>query len=139
MTILVSRNDAKAIATSPTGVPYNGASRPSGQAATSAADSERNEIQLIARIKGGDVEAFYELVRPYERAVFLAASSLVRNDAMSSTSVSTKLQRSSASRKQTSKPDSAVLDCRCGTRSRPASMAPGVEDEHTKKSGPFDP
>ncbi len=24
----------------------------------------------IARIKGGDLEAFYELVRPYERAVF---------------------------------------------------------------------
>src|SRR5438270_14037809 len=27
------------------------------------------------------VEAFYELVRPYERAVFLAALSLVKNDA----------------------------------------------------------
>src|SRR3974377_861504 len=42
---------------------------------------ERPEGDLIALIKGGDVEAFYELVRPYERAVFLAASSLVRNDA----------------------------------------------------------
>ena len=42
---------------------------------------ERPEGDLIARIKGGDVEAFYELVRPYERAVFLAALSLVKNDA----------------------------------------------------------
>src|SRR5467141_51126 len=42
---------------------------------------ERSERELIARIKGGDVEAFYELVRPYERAVFLAALSLVKNDA----------------------------------------------------------
>src|SRR5713226_7086532 len=42
---------------------------------------ERREAELIARVKGGDVEAFYELVRPYERAVFLAALSLVRNDA----------------------------------------------------------
>jgi RNA polymerase sigma-70 factor (ECF subfamily) len=42
---------------------------------------ERSEGDLIARIKGGDVEAFYELVRPYERAVFLAALSLVKNDA----------------------------------------------------------
>jgi RNA polymerase sigma-70 factor (ECF subfamily) len=48
---------------------------------TSAADSDRNEAQLIARIKGGDAEAFYQLVHPYERAVFLAAVSLVKNDA----------------------------------------------------------
>jgi RNA polymerase sigma-70 factor, ECF subfamily len=81
MTMPLSRNDAKAIASSPTGMPYDGASRPSDRAARSATDSERHEVQLIARIKGGDVEAFYELVLPYERAVFLAASSLVRNDA----------------------------------------------------------
>jgi RNA polymerase sigma-70 factor (ECF subfamily) len=43
--------------------------------------AEKCEAELIARIKGGDVEAFYELVRPYERAVFLAALSLVQNDA----------------------------------------------------------
>ena len=42
---------------------------------------ERIEAELIARILGGDVEAFYQLVHPYERAVFLAALSLVRNDA----------------------------------------------------------
>src|SRR6266571_5692587 len=42
---------------------------------------ERSEAELIARVKGGDVEAFYEMVRPYERAVFLAALSLVKNDA----------------------------------------------------------
>ena len=122
MTNLVSRNDAKAIATSPTGVPYNGASRPSGQAATSAADSERNEIQLIARIKGGDVEAFYELGRPYERAVFLAASSLVRNDAMSSTSVSTKLQRSSG----LSEANVKTRLCRARLQMRD-SLAPGFD------------
>ncbi len=34
---------------------------------------ERSEAELIARVKGGDVEAFYEMVHPYERAVFLAA------------------------------------------------------------------
>jgi RNA polymerase sigma-70 factor, ECF subfamily len=42
---------------------------------------ERSETELIARVQGGDVEAFYELVRPYERDVFLAAFSLVKNDA----------------------------------------------------------
>src|SRR5258706_647643 len=42
---------------------------------------ERSEAELIARVKRGDVEAFYEMVRPYERAVFLAALSLVKNDA----------------------------------------------------------
>src|SRR5246127_526532 len=42
---------------------------------------EKSEADLIGRVKGGDVEAFYEMVRPYERAVFLAALSLVKNDA----------------------------------------------------------
>ena len=79
--MLLSRNDARAIANSPTRAPHNGASRSSVEVATEGATPERNEAKLIARVKGGDVEAFYELVRPYERAVFLAASSLVRNDA----------------------------------------------------------
>src|SRR5215469_1022118 len=81
MTALLSQSDAKTIANFSATAPYNGASRSSDQAAASTSDSERNEAQLIARIRGGDVDAFYELVRPYERAVFLAASSLVRNDA----------------------------------------------------------
>jgi len=42
---------------------------------------DRKEAELIARVKAGDAEAFYELVHPYERAVFLAALSLVKNDA----------------------------------------------------------
>jgi RNA polymerase sigma-70 factor (ECF subfamily) len=42
---------------------------------------DKNETELIGRVRAGDVEAFYELVRPYERAVFLAALSLVKNDA----------------------------------------------------------
>jgi RNA polymerase sigma-70 factor (ECF subfamily) len=42
---------------------------------------DKDETELIRRVKEGDVEAFYELVRPYERAAFLAALSLVKNDA----------------------------------------------------------
>jgi RNA polymerase sigma-70 factor (ECF subfamily) len=41
---------------------------------------EATEAEVIRRILSGDTEAFYELVRPYERAVFLAALSLVKND-----------------------------------------------------------
>ena len=36
---------------------------------------------LIRRIQGGEMEAFYELVRPYERALFVTALALVKNDA----------------------------------------------------------
>ncbi len=36
---------------------------------------------LIGRVQNGDSDAFFELVRPYERAVFLAALSLMKNDA----------------------------------------------------------
>ena len=81
MSVLLRQNDTKTIANFPAGATYNGASHSSGHATTSASGSERNEAQLIARIRGGEVEAFYELVRPYERAAFVAASSLVRNDA----------------------------------------------------------
>jgi RNA polymerase sigma-70 factor (ECF subfamily) len=77
MTTLLSRNEAKPLPTSPAGLPYTPASR----SATAGDVPERCEAELIARIRGGDVEAFYKLVHPYERAVFLAALSLVRNDA----------------------------------------------------------
>ena len=36
---------------------------------------------LIRRIQGGEVDAFYELVRPYERALFVTALGLLKNDA----------------------------------------------------------
>ncbi|MGA8311939.1 MAG: sigma-70 family RNA polymerase sigma factor [Terriglobales bacterium] len=39
------------------------------------------EQVLIGRVQAGDAEAFYQLVRPYERAVFLAAVAIVKNDA----------------------------------------------------------
>ena len=40
-----------------------------------------SEAGLIARVRAGDTEAFYELVRPHERGIYLAALSIVRNDA----------------------------------------------------------
>ena len=39
------------------------------------------ESRLIRCVNEGNAEAFYELVRPYERAVFLTALSIVKNDA----------------------------------------------------------
>jgi RNA polymerase sigma-70 factor (ECF subfamily) len=39
-----------------------------------------NEGELILRIQGGNAECFYELTRPYERAVFLAALSILKNE-----------------------------------------------------------
>jgi RNA polymerase sigma-70 factor (ECF subfamily) len=39
------------------------------------------EGDLIARVCDGDWEAFHELVRPYERAVYFAAKSVLHNDA----------------------------------------------------------
>jgi len=47
-------------------------------AATSVVSHEQD---LITRVQAGHADAFYELVRPYERAVFLSALSLTRNDA----------------------------------------------------------
>ena len=50
----------------------------SNSAATSVGGFEQD---LIARVQAGQTDVFYELVRPYERAVFLSALSLTRNDA----------------------------------------------------------
>ena len=39
------------------------------------------ELTLVRRVQAGDLNSFYELVRPYERAVLVAARGLVKNDA----------------------------------------------------------
>ena len=43
--------------------------------------SEQTEIQLLETVQQGNVEAFYELVRPWERSVFMTALAIVRNEA----------------------------------------------------------
>jgi RNA polymerase sigma-70 factor (ECF subfamily) len=40
-----------------------------------------NEAGLIARILGGEKELFHELIRPYERMVYLTLLSIVKNEA----------------------------------------------------------
>jgi RNA polymerase sigma-70 factor, ECF subfamily len=39
------------------------------------------EAALIERVRGGEHEAFYDLVRPHERGIYLAALSILNNDA----------------------------------------------------------
>ncbi len=41
--------------------------------------SNPNEMDLICRVLNGEPDVFYELVRPYGRAIFLAALALVKN------------------------------------------------------------
>ena len=40
-----------------------------------------SEAELLARVRGGEHEAFYELVRPYERGIYLTAFAILNNDA----------------------------------------------------------
>src|SRR5215831_11342920 len=42
---------------------------------------ESSEESLIRRVRNGEHEAFYELIRPYERRVYAAAFSITHNDA----------------------------------------------------------
>ena len=39
------------------------------------------DSQIIARVLGGERELFHELIRPYEKSVYLAAYSLLQNEA----------------------------------------------------------
>src|SRR3989442_12880932 len=41
---------------------------------------DTNEAGLIARILAGEKELFHELIRPYERMVFLTLFSIVKNE-----------------------------------------------------------
>lgn len=43
--------------------------------------AEETELDLVQRVLEGDREAFYELVRPCERGVFMAALGIVGNEA----------------------------------------------------------
>jgi RNA polymerase sigma-70 factor, ECF subfamily len=82
MTNLRIEDDSKQLPANPAATMYaSRAPRPPARTVLAENPLERIEAELIARVKGGDVEAFYEMVRPYERAVFLAALSLVKNDA----------------------------------------------------------
>jgi len=48
---------------------------------TASLQADSMETQLIDRCLGGDHEAFYELMRPYERAVYFAAMGVLNNPA----------------------------------------------------------
>lgn len=48
---------------------------------TTAMNSMTTEQELLRRAQAGDGEAFYELVRPCERSVFMAALSITGNEA----------------------------------------------------------
>lgn len=65
-----------------------GGSAGSAQAATQASVTLMTQLQLdltepelIRRVRDGDKEAFYSLVRPYQRSIFFAAWSVLNNDA----------------------------------------------------------
>ena len=49
--------------------------------ANSETEVMRDESALIERIRGGEKALFYELVRPYERSVYLSAYSVLHNQA----------------------------------------------------------
>ncbi len=42
---------------------------------------QANETMLIRRVRDGEHELFYELIRPYERRVYAAAFAILRNEA----------------------------------------------------------
>ncbi|MGH9649547.1 MAG: sigma-70 family RNA polymerase sigma factor [Terriglobales bacterium] len=43
--------------------------------------TQHDEAALIERIRGGEKELYYELIRPHERSVYLAAYAIVKNEA----------------------------------------------------------
>jgi RNA polymerase sigma-70 factor (ECF subfamily) len=55
---------------------------PLGSSVHRLSESDRtDEAQLIERVRNGEHELFYELIRPYERRVYAATFSILRNPA----------------------------------------------------------
>lgn len=65
-----------------TGVPQiAGCAQNRANRAPGARSISANESELISRVIAGAVSSFHELIRPYERSVYLVALSLLRNEA----------------------------------------------------------
>jgi RNA polymerase sigma-70 factor, ECF subfamily len=56
-------------------------SEPEGTSVPRSDPGQEHEAFLIGRIQGGERELFYELIRPYERRVFVIAFAILRNEA----------------------------------------------------------
>jgi RNA polymerase sigma-70 factor, ECF subfamily len=54
---------------------------PEKQTSLDTPAEQRNEGVLIRRVRDGERDLFYELIRPYERRVFAAAFAILRNEA----------------------------------------------------------
>jgi RNA polymerase sigma-70 factor (ECF subfamily) len=54
---------------------------PETTASLGNASESRDEEALIRRIREGEAELFYELIRPYERRVYAATLAILRNEA----------------------------------------------------------
>ena len=52
-----------------------------GNIGRDSAESEADEKKLVEEVLAGNVERFYELVRPCERLVYLAAQEILQNEA----------------------------------------------------------
>ena len=65
------------------GVTFSGsrALGPVGKMSTAEPQLRPNEADIIERVCRGEQEAFYELVRPYERMIYATAISIVKNPA----------------------------------------------------------
>ena len=55
-------------------------SKPKGALRTRMPATVEREKELIARIIAGETDLFHELIRPYERMVYLSILTMLRND-----------------------------------------------------------
>jgi RNA polymerase sigma-70 factor, ECF subfamily len=61
--------------------PKDGVTDPLTRTTATPSQLQTEEANLVKRVCDGDLEAFYELVRPYERLIYATAISVVKNAA----------------------------------------------------------
>jgi RNA polymerase sigma-70 factor, ECF subfamily len=86
VTVQAFDHGKRAVAIMPRAMETSGFTRPKAEGLGAIpggpkSPSQSAEMALIQRVRAGESDAFYELVHPYERAVFLAALGIVRNEA----------------------------------------------------------
>src|SRR5258708_8395721 len=57
------------------------ATSPTSPAMKQASRTPEYELALLERVCGGEKHLFYELIQPYDRSVFIAAQSVLHNQA----------------------------------------------------------
>lgn len=106
---------------------------------------QQNDQELISRILRGERRLFHDLVRPYERAVYLAAYAVLRNHADAEEAAQETMIKAFTRLEQLSNPEKfkawllqiAINEARLKRRNAHGHLFEPLEEEDREQAGPM--